>query len=212
MGTSRCPKPWCGYARDFLTLMGGVAVAWPVSARAQPGERVRWVGALIYGQGTDREIAARLAAFRKTLQDLGWTPDANLLVDVRFGVNSDDLREKAKELIGLCAGCCFGDAYPQCHRVAESHPHNSDRICCGHRSRRLWNCAKSGTAWRQRHRISFGGIWFWYKMVRATEGNRAGRTKGRHPFSTNQSERYAAIRCNPRDGALSGRPASARNR
>jgi putative ABC transport system substrate-binding protein len=87
--------------REVITLLGGVATAWPFVARAQRSERVRRVGALIYGQGTDREIAARLAAFRKTLQDLGWTPDANLLVDVRFGVNSDDLREKAKELIGL---------------------------------------------------------------------------------------------------------------
>jgi putative tryptophan/tyrosine transport system substrate-binding protein len=87
--------------RDFLNLMGGVAAAWPISARAQRGERVRRVGGLIFGQGTDREIAARVAAFRKTLQELGWTPDANLLVDVRFGVNHDDLRDKAKELIGL---------------------------------------------------------------------------------------------------------------
>jgi putative ABC transport system substrate-binding protein len=87
--------------RDFLDLMGGVAAAWPVSARAQRGERVRRVGALMLGQETDREIAARLAAFRKALQDLGWTPDANLLIDVRFGASSDDLREKAKELIGL---------------------------------------------------------------------------------------------------------------
>ena len=87
--------------RDFIKVVAGSAAVWPLAARAQKGERVRRVGALLFGQGTDREIAARFAAFRNALQDLGWTPDANLLVDARFAVDSDDLREKAKELIGL---------------------------------------------------------------------------------------------------------------
>jgi ABC-type uncharacterized transport system substrate-binding protein len=50
---------------------------------------------------TEAELAARLAAFRKGLQDLGWAPGANLRVDVRFGVDDDDLRKKAKELVEL---------------------------------------------------------------------------------------------------------------
>ena len=52
--------------------------------------------------GADLEVATRLAAFRKALQDLGWVP-GNLRVDARFGVNDDDLLTKAKELVGLAS-------------------------------------------------------------------------------------------------------------
>ncbi len=87
--------------RKFITLLGAATAAWPLTARAQQGQQTQRIGVLVNGVKTDAEIVARLAAFRKALQDLGWTPDANLRVDVRYGVDNDDLREKAKELIGL---------------------------------------------------------------------------------------------------------------
>ena len=87
--------------RDFIKVIAGSAATWPLTASAQRGERVRRVGVLMFGAQTDAELGARLAAFRKTLEDLGWTPDANVVIDVRFGIDNDDLREKAKELIGL---------------------------------------------------------------------------------------------------------------
>ncbi|HEY1363512.1 MAG TPA: hypothetical protein VGF60_14825 [Xanthobacteraceae bacterium] len=50
---------------------------------------------LVNGPETDEEIAARIAAFRNGLQDLGWLPSTNLQFDARFGSsNDDDLREK----------------------------------------------------------------------------------------------------------------------
>jgi ABC-type uncharacterized transport system substrate-binding protein len=84
--------------RDFIKFVAGSTAAWPITARAQKSDRARRVGALIYGQGSDGEIAARVEAFRRTLKELGW---ANLPIDVRFGINNDDLREKAKELVRL---------------------------------------------------------------------------------------------------------------
>jgi len=57
-------------------------------------------------------MAARVAAFRKGLQDLGWVPGTNLQVDARFGSNDDDLREKAKELIGLAPNVILAMAPP----------------------------------------------------------------------------------------------------
>ena len=87
--------------REFITLLGGAAVAWPVAARAQQSEQVRRIGMLVNGPETDAEVAARIAAFRKALQDFGWIPGTNLRVDIRFGVDNEELREKAKELVGL---------------------------------------------------------------------------------------------------------------
>src|SRR5262245_53078130 len=63
--------------RDFITLMGGAAAAWPLAARAQQGERTRQVGVLI-GVADDAQGQPRLAAFHKGMQELGWTEGRNI--------------------------------------------------------------------------------------------------------------------------------------
>ena len=87
--------------REFITLLACTS-AWPFAARAQQPDQTRRIGILVAGSGADLEVATRLAAFRKALQDLGWVP-GNLRVDARFGVNDDDLLTKAKELVGLAS-------------------------------------------------------------------------------------------------------------
>jgi putative ABC transport system substrate-binding protein len=98
--------------REFITLLGGAAVAWPVAPRAQQSEQVRRIGMLVNGPETDAEVAARIAAFRKALQDFGWIPGTNLRVDIRFGVDNEELREKAKELVGLAPDVVWAIATP----------------------------------------------------------------------------------------------------
>jgi len=58
--------------REFITLLGGAAAAWPLAAHAQQGERVRRIGALMYLAADDPESPARMAAFARGLQELGW--------------------------------------------------------------------------------------------------------------------------------------------
>jgi hypothetical protein len=68
--------------RQFIALLGG-AVAWPLAARAQQGERVRRISVLMSVAADDREGQARLAAFLQGLQELGWIDGRNVRVDTR---------------------------------------------------------------------------------------------------------------------------------
>ena len=58
--------------RAFITLLGGAAAAWPLAARAQQAP-MRRIGVLMSVSADGSEGQARLAAFLKGLQQLGWT-------------------------------------------------------------------------------------------------------------------------------------------
>ena len=59
--------------REFITLLGGAVVAWPLTARAQQPDRRRRIGVLMGYAESDRQGQAFVAAFRDELQKLGWT-------------------------------------------------------------------------------------------------------------------------------------------
>jgi hypothetical protein len=64
--------------REFITLLGGAAVAWPLAARAQQPERMRRIGVLMSLAADDPEGQARLTAFLQSLQELGWADGRNI--------------------------------------------------------------------------------------------------------------------------------------
>jgi putative ABC transport system substrate-binding protein len=85
--------------REFITLLGGAAAAWPLTARAQ-AERMRKVGVLApTAPGTSLWLGY-LAAFREGLQKLGWSP-RNLAIEERWGANAEELRSHAAELVAM---------------------------------------------------------------------------------------------------------------
>ena len=86
--------------RDFIKVVAGSAAVWPLAARVQQLEQTRRIGILANGPETDAEMLARLAAFRKGLQELGWGP-GHLRIDIRYAIDYDKLPEKAKELVVL---------------------------------------------------------------------------------------------------------------
>jgi len=94
--------------RDFITLLGGAAVSWPLKARAQQPERVRRVGALMPFSADDTEAKAIVAAIRQGLEELGWTDGRNIRIDYRWGGrNVERTRAYAVELVGLSPDLIF---------------------------------------------------------------------------------------------------------
>ena len=74
--------------RNFITLLGG-AVAWPLAARAQQGDRVQRIGVLWAGDENDAVWKPYLSAFTQALAGLGWTDGRNVQIDLRWG--GDDI-------------------------------------------------------------------------------------------------------------------------
>jgi putative tryptophan/tyrosine transport system substrate-binding protein len=70
--------------REFITLLGGTAAAWPLAARAQQPERMRRVGVFIVLAEDDPESVARRAAFEQALQASGWTVGHNIRIEYRW--------------------------------------------------------------------------------------------------------------------------------
>ena len=88
--------------REFLKLVGGSAVAWPLVARAQQPERMRRIGVLMGYAESDRQGQANVAAFRMGLQKLGWTEGRNVAIEYRWAAAEADLVQRfAKELVAL---------------------------------------------------------------------------------------------------------------
>ena len=99
--------------REFITLLGGAAAAWPLAARAQQRERVRHVGMLTNLAADDPLATSRVAAFAQAMQELGWTVGRNLRIDYRWGQNDPDrLRKYAAELVALAPEVIVANANP----------------------------------------------------------------------------------------------------
>jgi putative tryptophan/tyrosine transport system substrate-binding protein len=87
--------------REFITLLGGAAAVWPVTARAQQRGPARRIGAFIVN-GPDRQVYVR--ALREGLEALGWVDGKNIQVEYRWaGGDVDSLRSDAASLVALDA-------------------------------------------------------------------------------------------------------------
>jgi ABC-type uncharacterized transport system substrate-binding protein len=89
--------------REFITLLGGAAAAWPITAKAQRPDRVRRIGLLLNMTEDDPEWQVRLAALQQGLLALGWIENRNIRIDYRFAGGDDPVRARtlAAELVSL---------------------------------------------------------------------------------------------------------------
>ena len=95
--------------RDFIALIGGAAVGWPLAARAEEPQRMRRIGVLMSGAETDPEHQTRLMAFVQGLQEQGWSVGRNVRIDIRWAAGEPQLfRRYATELIALTPDVILG--------------------------------------------------------------------------------------------------------
>jgi len=88
--------------REFITLVGGAAATWPLTARAQQGERMRRVGMLLPATTDDSEYPVLVNAFVLELRRLGWVDGRNIRIDSRWaGGSAETNRRYAEELVAL---------------------------------------------------------------------------------------------------------------
>jgi putative ABC transport system substrate-binding protein len=99
--------------REFISLLGGAAAAWPFAARAQRLDRMRLVGVLEDFAENDSAAQSNIAAFRDTLTKLEWKEGSNLRIELRWSAgNVDRMRTFAKELVDLHPDAIFGQTTP----------------------------------------------------------------------------------------------------
>jgi putative ABC transport system substrate-binding protein len=93
----------CLQRREFIAALGGAAVAWPLAARAQQGDRVRRIGVLLGFDENDRLAGRSHSGFTQALAELGWTDGRNMRMDLRGAGPGDTnrIRAVAQELVGL---------------------------------------------------------------------------------------------------------------
>ena len=88
--------------RDFITLLGGSAAAWPLAARGQQPEPMRRIGVMATLAETDPVGQAYMVGFREGLQALGWSEGRNLKLEIRRATTDpESIDRSAKELVAL---------------------------------------------------------------------------------------------------------------
>ena len=88
--------------RDFIGALGGAAVSWPLTARAQQREQMRRIGVLLPATADDAVFQARIGAFQQELALLGWSIGRNVRIDIHWAsANASEIRKHAAELVAL---------------------------------------------------------------------------------------------------------------
>jgi putative ABC transport system substrate-binding protein len=110
--------------REFITLLGGAAAAWPLAARAQQAGKVYRVGMLTGQPESDPENASRLETFRQALGKFGWSEGRNLLIEIRWGGGDPErMRALADELSGLAPDIVVAESTPATTALRQAMPH-----------------------------------------------------------------------------------------
>ena len=141
--------------REFITLLGGAAAAWPLAARAQQAERMRRIGVLMPAAADDAEFQARIGGVPAGAGSNWAGPiGRNVRIDIRWAGANADRHSQTRGGTGRArAGRHPGPWQPDRRAVAAGDPHGADRVPACRRSGRRRLRRQPGAAGRQRHRL-----------------------------------------------------------
>src|SRR5262245_32605376 len=106
--------------REFISLVGGVAAAWPLQVRAQLDERVRRIGILWRGDATEGVVRAQQGALREQLVKQGWIEGRNVQLELRYSADDRErMRTHADELVGLSPDVIVASSFPVAQAVLQ---------------------------------------------------------------------------------------------
>src|SRR5262245_30564366 len=108
--------------REFITLLGSTAAAWPLAAHAQQSDRVRRIGVLIALAENDSEGKAWVAGFRQGLEKRGWSEDRNLRIEYRFAPAGAQAQDACQRVGRLAARGDLRDPDAGCRCAATGDP------------------------------------------------------------------------------------------
>jgi putative ABC transport system substrate-binding protein len=98
--------------REFMAVLGGAAIGWPLAARAQ-GERMRRIGVLMGIAESDPARQSFVTAFTEALQELGWSSGRNIHIEYRWGAgDAERIRDFARELVEMQLDLIVGHTTP----------------------------------------------------------------------------------------------------
>ena len=97
--------------REFITLLGGAAAAWPLAVPAQT-KQMRRIGVLMGLTAGDPEAQSRVVAFESSLRDMGWVKGRNLSIEYRWAGDGNLLRDHAAELLAMAPDLIFANSTP----------------------------------------------------------------------------------------------------
>jgi putative ABC transport system substrate-binding protein len=107
--------------REFISLIGGAAAAWPLTVRAQDSGRVRRVGVLFAFFNNDPESQVRIAVFQQELENLGWREGYNIQIEYRWASgDAERFRAFAAELAAARPDVLVALASPSAEALARA--------------------------------------------------------------------------------------------
>jgi putative tryptophan/tyrosine transport system substrate-binding protein len=99
--------------RKFLATLGGAAAMWPLAARAQQTGATRRIGVLVNNEEADPELQGQIAAFRQSLEQLGWFEGRTIQIELRSSAGDyARLPQLAQEMVALNPDIIFASTTP----------------------------------------------------------------------------------------------------
>ena len=189
--------------REFITLLGGAAAAWPLAARAQQSERMRRIGVLMNVAADDPEGQARFAAFLQGLQQLGWTDGRNVRIDTRWGAgDAERIRRYAAELVALAPDVILASASPTVGPLQQA----TRTVPIVFAKSSIRSAPASSTAWRGRaatppalSQFEYGISGKWLELLKEIA---PARDASGGPSGSRHSRRGRPVGCHPVRGAV----------